>query len=108
MIYSYKLKAGTKAALLSALESKGIVFTDAEGEVTQNPSRYHYSSTGCLACVWLGKLVDQSAVVDDDGAVVEAETYLPGWHCDVLMSAETVFDCDVVNPLSPRHGFAGI
>lgn len=108
MIHQYRLKASTKTALFNALENAGIFYRDAEKQPTRDVAQYAYTQEGCRACVYLGKLVNTPAVIDSEGNVVQAETYLAGWHADVLMRQETTFDCEVVTPATPRHSFAGI
>jgi hypothetical protein len=56
------------------------------------------------AVVYIGKIVDTPAVVEDMKVIKEA-TYLKGYHVDVMTDLDIKFDNDI-KPNNPKHLFA--
>jgi hypothetical protein len=90
---TFYLKAGTKTALISALNAHGFGFAS-------TPNAFEIKTNGVMTAVYLGKIVD---TVDDEGNVL---TYKDGWHADVLAPIDTTFSVDVIEPATPNHKFA--
>ena len=56
------------------------------------------------AVVYIGKIVDVPAVVENMKVIKEA-TYLKGYHVDVMTDLEIEFDNEI-KPNNPKHLFA--
>jgi hypothetical protein len=56
------------------------------------------------AVVYIGKIVDTPAVVEDMEVIKEA-TYLKGYHVDVMTDLEIEFD-NAIKTNNPKHTFA--
>jgi hypothetical protein len=82
------------------LLAKGILIntTDKDG----NEINTYAQSTH--AVVYIGKIVDTPAVVEDMKVIKEA-TYLKGYHVDVMTDLEIEFD-NAITPNNPKHLFA--
>jgi hypothetical protein len=82
------------------LLAKGVLIntTDKEG----NEINTYAQSTH--AVVYIGKIVDTPAVVENMEVIKEA-TYLKGYHVDVMTDLEIEFD-NAITPNNPKHLFA--
>ena len=56
------------------------------------------------AVVYIGKIVDTPAVIEDMEVITPA-TYLKGYHVDVMTDLEIEFD-NAITPNNPKHLFA--
>jgi hypothetical protein len=85
---------------IADLLAKGVLIntTDKEG----NEINTYAQSTH--AVVYIGKIVDTPAVVEDMEVIKEA-TYLKGYHVDVMTDLEIKFD-NAITPNNPKHTFA--
>jgi hypothetical protein len=85
---------------IADLLAKGILIntTDKDG----NEINTYAQSTH--AVVYIGKIVDTPAVVEDMEVIKEA-TYLKGYHVDVMTDLEIEFD-NAITPNNPKHLFA--
>jgi hypothetical protein len=85
---------------ISDLLAKGVLIntTDLNGNEinTYSPSTH--------AVVYIGKIVDTPAVVEDMEVITPA-TYLKGYHVDVMTDLEIEFD-NAITPNNPKHLFA--
>ena len=86
---------------IADLLAKGVLIntTDLQGNEinTYAPSTH--------AVVYIGKIVDTPAVVEDMKVIKEA-TYLEGYHVDVMTDLEIEFE-NAVEPKNAKHAFAG-
>ena len=85
---------------IADLLAKGILIksTDKDG----NKINTYAQSTH--AVVYIGKIVDTPAVVENMEVIKEA-TYLKGYHVDVMTDLEIEFD-NAITPNNPKHLFA--
>ena len=99
-MHIYKLIYTDQAEAISDLLAKGVLIntTDLNGNEinTYAPSTH--------AVVYIGKIVDTPAVVEDMKVIKEA-TYLKGYHVDVMTDLEIEFDNEI-KPNNPKHLFA--
>jgi hypothetical protein len=96
----YKLIYTNEAEAISDMLAKGILVntTDLNGkEINTYAQSTH-------AVVYIGKIVDTPAVVEDMKVIKEA-TYLKGYHVDVMTDLEIEFD-NAITPNNPKHTFA--
>jgi hypothetical protein len=96
----YKLKYTSEEEAISDLLDKKVLIksTDLDGnEVNSYPS---YTK----AVVYIGQIVDTSAVVEDMKIIIPA-TYIDGYHVDVMTDIEIKFDNEIF-PNNPKHLFA--
>jgi hypothetical protein len=96
----YKLKYNNEAESISDLLLKGVLIntTDKDGnEINTYAPTTH-------AVVYIGKIVDTPAVVEDMEVITPA-TYLDGWHVDIMTDLEIVFENEI-KPNNPKHEFA--
>jgi hypothetical protein len=96
----YKLIYTDHDSAVADLLSKGVLIntTDKDG----NEINTYSQSTH--AVVYIGKIVDTPAVVEDMEIIKEA-TYLKGYHVDVMTDLEIEFD-NAITPNNPKHLFA--
>jgi hypothetical protein len=85
---------------IADLLAKGVLIntTDKDG----NEQNTYAQSTH--AVVYIGKIVDTPAVVEDMKVIKEA-TYLEGYHVDVMTDLEIEFN-NAITPNNPKHLFA--
>jgi hypothetical protein len=85
---------------IADLLAKGILIntTDKEG----NEINTYSQSTH--AVVYIGKIVDTAAVIEDMKVIKEA-TFIDGYHVDVMTDLEIKFD-NAITPNNPKHLFA--
>jgi len=85
---------------IADLLAKGVLIntTDKDG----NEINTYAQSTH--AVVYIGKIVDTPAVVEDMKVIKEA-TYLKGYHVDVMTDLDIEFD-NAITPNNPKHLFA--
>jgi hypothetical protein len=85
---------------ITDLLAKGILIntTDKDG----NEINTYAQSTH--AVVYIGKIVDTPAVVENMEVIKEA-TYLKGYHVDVMTDLDIEFD-NAITPNNPKHLFA--
>jgi hypothetical protein len=85
---------------ITDLLAKGVLIntTDLDG----NEINTYAQSTH--AVVYIGKIVDTPAVVEDMKVIKEA-TYLKGYHVDVMTDLDIKFDNEI-KPNNPKHTFA--
>jgi len=85
---------------ITDLLAKGVLIntTDKEG----NEINTYAQSTH--AVVYIGKIVDTPAVVEDMKVIKDA-TYLKGYHVDVMTDLDIKFD-NAITPNNPKHLFA--
>jgi len=85
---------------IADLLAKGVLIntTDLQGNVINT-----YAPT-THAVVYIGKIVDTPAVVEDMEVITPA-TYLEGYHVDVMTDLDIKFD-NLVTPNNPKHLFA--
>ena len=98
----YKLKYTDQAEAISDLLAKGVLIntTDFEGnEVTSYGEKTE-------AVVYIGKIVDTPAVMEDMEVITEA-TFIEGYHVDIMVNEAIEFD-NAIEPNNPKHAFAGI
>jgi hypothetical protein len=85
---------------ITDLLAKGILVntTDLNGNEinTYSPSTH--------AVVYIGKIVDTPAVIEDMEVITPA-TFLEGYHVDVMTDLEIEFD-NAITPNNPKHLFA--
>jgi hypothetical protein len=96
----YKLIYTDHDSAIADLLAKGVLIksTDKDG----NEINTYSQSTH--AVVYIGKIVDTPAVVEDMKVIKEA-TYLKGYHVDVMTDLEIKFD-NAITPNNPKHTFA--
>ena len=96
----YKLIYTDHDSAIADLLAKGILVntTDKDG----NEINTYAQSTH--AVVYIGKIVDTPAVVEDMKVIKEA-TYLKGYHVDVMTDLDIEFD-NAITPNNPKHLFA--
>jgi len=96
----YKLIYTDHDSAIADLLAKGILVntTDKDG----NEINTYAQSTH--AVVYIGKIVDTPAVVENMEVIKEA-TYLEGYHVDVMTDLEIEFD-NAITPNNPKHLFA--
>jgi hypothetical protein len=92
-MYIHKLKYTNKETAITDLIAKGIY--------TEN-STY---GEGVQAIVELGVIVNTYGEFDDEGNEITPTTYLDGYHFDIMISQELVFE-DEVQTNNPKHVFA--
>jgi hypothetical protein len=85
---------------ITDLLAKGVLIntTDKDG----NEINTYAQSTH--AVVYIGKIVDTPAVVEDFEVITPA-TYIDGYHVDVMTDLEIKFD-NAITPNNPKHLFA--
>jgi len=93
----YKLKYTDKEAAQADLLQRGIL-QEVEGELTQT-NRTH-------AVVYVGKIIDTPAQIDQDGNVIVEATFVEGYHVDVMLKDEENFGALEIFPATPYHKFA--
>lgn len=99
-MHIYKLIYTDQAEAISDLLAKGVLIntTDLNGnEINTYAPTTH-------AVVYIGKIVDTPAVVEDMEVIKEA-TYLKGYHVDVMTDLDIEFDNEI-KPNNPKHLFA--
>jgi hypothetical protein len=96
----YKLIYTDHDSAIADLLAKGILVntTDKDG----NEINTYAQSTH--AVVYIGKIVDTPAVVENMEVIKEA-TYLEGYHVDVMTDLDIEFD-NAITPNNPKHLFA--
>jgi hypothetical protein len=96
----YKLIYTDHDSAIADLLAKGVLVntTDKDG----NEQNTYAQSTH--AVVYIGKIVDTPAVIEDMEVIKEA-TYLEGYHVDVMTDLEIKFD-NAITPNNPKHLFA--
>ena len=93
----YRLKYTDKEAAQQDLLSRGIL-QEVEGELVK-ADRTH-------AVVYVGRIVDVPAELDDEGNVIAEATFIEGYHVDVMLKDEEDFGAYEVFPETPSHNFA--
>jgi hypothetical protein len=85
---------------ITDLLAKGVLIntTDLNG----NEQNTYSQSTH--AVVYIGKIVDTPAVIEDMEVITPA-TFLDGYHVDVMTDLEIEFD-NAITPNNPKHLFA--
>jgi hypothetical protein len=96
----YKLIYTDHDSAVADLLAKGVLIntTDLNG----NEINTYAQSTH--AVVYIGKIVDTPAVVEDMEVITPA-TFLEGYHVDVMTDLEIEFD-NAITPNNPKHLFA--
>lgn len=90
----YKLKYPDKETAISDLISKNIINED--GDYQQ----------GVHAIVEIGEIILTDTTYDDEDNVITEPIYSDGYHYDVMVEQEIIFE-NVVQVNNPRHTFAG-
>ena len=95
----YKLIYTDHDTAITDLLAKGILVntTDKDG----NEINTYSQSTH--AVVYIGKIVDTPAVVEDMEVITPA-TFIDGYHVDVMTDLEIEFENEVI-PNNPKHNF---
>jgi hypothetical protein len=94
-----------------------LIYTDHESAITDllakgvlinttdlNGNEINTYAQSTHAVVYIGKIVDTPAVVEDMKVIKEA-TYLKGYHVDVMTDLDIEFD-NGITPNNPKHLFA--
>lgn len=92
----YRIKYATEETLKNALQVRGIL--DENNEPTDRT----------IAIVYVGKLIDTPATLDEEGNILTEATYVEGYHCDLLLKDEEDFGDKLITPNTPHHTFYGI
>ena len=95
----YKLIYTDHDSAITDLLAKGVLVntTDLNG----NEINTYAQSTH--AVVYIGKIVDTPAVVEDMEVITPA-TFIDGYHVDVMTDLEIEFENEVI-PNNPKHNF---
>jgi len=98
-MHIYKLIYTDHDTAISDLLAKGILIntTDKDG----NEINTYAQSTH--AVVYIGKIVDTPAVVEDMEVIIPA-TFIDGYHVDVMTDLEIEFP-NAITPNNPKHEF---
>jgi hypothetical protein len=85
---------------IADLLAKGVLINTTD----LNGNEINTYSQSTQAVVYIGKIVDTPAVVENMEVIKEA-TYLKGYHVDVMTDLEIEFD-NAITPNNPKHLFA--
>jgi hypothetical protein len=89
----HKLKYADRETGISDLKAKGII--DEDGNNLQ----------GTHAVVEVGKIVLVDGIYDEEGNEITAPIYIEGYHFDIMIDSEMVFENEIVVD-NPKHMFA--
>ena len=96
----YKLIYQDQDTAITDLLAKGVLINTTD----LNGNEINTYSQSTHAVVYIGKIVDTPAVVEDMKVIKEA-TYLEGYHVDVMTDLKIEFD-NAITPNNPKHLFA--
>jgi hypothetical protein len=96
----YKLIYTNEAEAIADLLAKGVLINTTD----LNGNEINAYSQSTHAVVYIGKIVDTPAVVENMEVIKEA-TYLKGYHVDVMTDLDIEFD-NAITPNNPKHLFA--
>jgi hypothetical protein len=85
---------------ISDMLTKGVLINTTD----LNGNEINTYSQSTHAVVYIGKIVDTPAVVEDMEVITPA-TFLEGYHVDVMTDLEIEFD-NAITPNNPKHLFA--
>jgi hypothetical protein len=92
----YKLKYTDKQEAINDLVQKGVIKNSSlEG---------FYYKKNTLAVVFIGEIIDQPAVYDENENIISEATYIEGYHVDV-MTREPINFQNEITPQNPVHKF---
>ena len=95
----YRIRYSTKENLFAALESRGILISNEEGE--------NQLGEGIHSVDYIGQIPDVLGTTDDDGNEITPTTYLSGYHCNIASENQFSFGTNLVKPKAPYRKFAG-
>jgi len=98
----YKLTYTDKAAAVADLKAKGILI-EVDGIDGEKHEAY---GNGVAAVVEIGLIMIEPPVMDGMTVVTEP-VYADGYHYDVMSDNEYDFGANLVDPVNPKHAFAG-
>jgi hypothetical protein len=96
----YKLIYTDHDSAIADLLAKGILVNTTD----LNGNEINTYSQSTHAVVYIGKIVDTPAVIEDMEVITPA-TFLEGYHVDVMTDLEIEFD-NAITPNNPKHLFA--
>lgn len=96
--------SGTRTAVLADLKANGFVFRDPDG-AEHIPDAYEFATSGNDWAIWLGKLVDTPAVLDDAGNVVTPAVLTTKFHANVTACEGLTFATEIEAPATPSNVF---
>jgi hypothetical protein len=85
---------------IADLLAKGVLINTTD----LNGNEINTYSQSTHAVVYIGKIVDTAAVIEDMKVIKEA-TFIDGYHVDVMTDLEIKFD-NAITPNNPKHLFA--
>jgi hypothetical protein len=96
----YKLIYTDHDTAIADLLTKGVLINTTD----LNGNEINTYSQSTHAVVYIGKIVDTPAVVENMEVIKEA-TFIDGYHVDVMTDLEIEFD-NAITPNNPKHLFA--
>ena len=94
MVNIYKLKYADKETAIADLIAKGVI-----------NENYEYLN-GTQAVVEIGLITDQEATFDEQGNLLTEQTYIEGYHFDIMSDNEIDFGDNEIFPNNTKHAFA--
>lgn len=107
----YYLKADTKEELLQDLRNAGFEWYDydefAGTKEARDPNKHEVITVRHLgSCIYLEHLVEESAVFDQEGNLLQEAVITPTFHANVRMDNPHSFATDMGVPTQPQFGWA--
>jgi len=93
----HKLKYTDKESAISDLLAKGVI--------VKNDKGFLNNSESTSAVVYIGLIVDSPPVFGVDREAITEATYLEGYHVDVMLKNEVVFENEIFVK-NPKHIFS--
>lgn len=85
----YKLKYATKEDGVLDLTNKGLI-----------------DNKNTLGIVYVGRIVDKNAVLNEEGEVLEHATWIDGYHIDIAVKNDLYTFDNEIFPINSKHNFA--
>jgi len=98
----YKLKYTNKQSALTDLKAKNVYV-----EQTIEGSTELAYGEGIQAVVELGLVVLENGTYDNEGKELTPPVYADGYHYDIMCIQEIDFGSAKIDPVNPKHAFAG-